>query len=116
WEAGEDFYRDPLFYDSTTFVETDGCARKTKYLRQNHGDRFDARLYQQAPVSFVVMTSSHLYVEQYHYAGRGSNAPVLEVEAGSPVYTAYAKHFEGLWRRARPIEDYNPLAGTKTTC
>jgi hypothetical protein len=109
WEAGEEFCHNPLFYDSTTFVETDGCARKAKFVRHKHGERFEARLYCQAPISFVVLTNSRLYVEQYHYAGRGSNAPLLEVDASSPLYRVYVDHFEGLWRRARPVEDYDPL-------
>jgi hypothetical protein len=109
WEAGEEFCYDPVFYNSTTFIETDGCARMAQYLCEKHHERLDARLYAQAPVSFVVLTPTRLFVEQYHYAGRGSNAPLLEADANSAIHKAYERHFEGLWRRARPISGFDPL-------
>jgi hypothetical protein len=109
WEAGPDYYNEPAFYDSTTFIETDGAARIAKRLSEKHSSILSVRLYRQAPTAFVLLTSRFAFIEAYNYAARGSNVPVFQVQAGSPLYRCYESHFERIWAISTPIGEYNPF-------
>jgi hypothetical protein len=63
WEAGPDFFHEPAFFDSTTFIETDGAARIAKRLCSKYAPALDVRLYDQAPTCFVLLTSRFAFIE-----------------------------------------------------
>jgi len=111
WEAGQEYSREPAFFDSTTFIETAGSARIAKRLCEKFGDHLEVRLYRQSPTAFVLLTSRFAFLEAYNYAARGSNVPVFQVQAGSPLYRHYESHFERIWSVADSVRDYEPAGG-----
>jgi hypothetical protein len=112
WEAGTEYFYEPAFYDSTTYIETDGAARIAKRLCEKYGTILDVRLYRQAPTAFVLLTSRFAFVEAYNYAARGSNVPVFQVQAGVPLYRHYESHFDRIWSVSTSIIEYNSLNNT----
>jgi gas vesicle protein len=110
WEAGPDYYNEPAFFDSTTYIETDGAARIAKRLCEKYIKILHVRLYRQAPTAFVLLTSRFAFVEAYNYSARGSNVPVFQVQAGSPLYMSYENHFDRIWSVATPIGEYEPFS------
>ena len=110
WEAGPEYYYDPVFFDSTTFIETDGAARIAKRLCTKFGSILEVRLYKQAPTAFVLLTSRFAFVESYNYAARGSNVPVFQIQAGVSLYRHYESHFNRIWEDAHSINTYDPLS------
>ena len=113
WEAGQEYYMEPAFYDSTTFIETEGAARIARRLCDKFPAILSVRLYSQAPTAFVLLTSRFAFVEHYHYAARGSNVPVLQVQAGVPLYQFYESHFERIWEVSQPINQYDSFVEKK---
>ncbi len=111
WEAGQDYYREPAFFDSTTFIETEGAVRIARRLCQKYGNSLAVRLYKQAPTAFVLLTSRFAFIEGYHYAARGSNVPILQVQAGVALYRFYESHFERIWEVSESISEYDPFKG-----
>lgn len=115
WEAGEEFYREPAFFDSTTFIETDGAARIAKRLCEKYKNILEVRLYTQAPTAFVLLTSRFAFIESYNYADRGSNVPILQILAGESLYIRYEKHFDNIWRVSKEILKYSPFEDKEKT-
>ena len=114
WEAGPEYYQEPVFFDSTTFIETDGAARIAMRLCEKYGTLLEIRLYRQAPTAFVLLTSRFAFIEAYNYAARGSNVPVFQVQAGVSLYRHYESHFERIWSVSDAIGTYHPLGNIKT--
>jgi hypothetical protein len=112
WEAGSEYYQEPAFFDSTTFIETDGAARIAKRLCEKYGALLEVRLYRQAPTAFVLLTSRFAFIEAYNYAARGSNVPIFQVQAGVSLYRHYESHFERIWSVSDSIGAYNPFSTT----
>jgi len=112
WEAGSEYFQEPAFFDSTTFIETDGAARIAKRLCEKYGPLLEVRLYRQAPTAFVLLTSRFAFIEAYNYAARGSNVPIFQVQAGVALYRHYESHFERIWSVAEAIGAYNPFSAT----
>ncbi len=110
WEAGEEYYKEPAFFDSTTFIETDGAARIAKRLCDKYKNFLRVRLYSQAPTAFVLLTSRYAFIESYNYSDRGSNVPIFQVNAGEGLYHHYESHFDNIWRVSKDILNYNPFA------
>ncbi|MBN8656416.1 MAG: hypothetical protein J0M11_11810 [Anaerolineae bacterium] len=110
WEAGSEYYQEPAFFDSTTYIETDGAVRIAKRLCEKYGTLLEIRLYRQAPTAFVLLTSRFAFVEAYNYAARGSNVPVFQVQAGVSLYRHYESHFERIWTVSDSIGTYNPFS------
>jgi hypothetical protein len=115
WEAGQEYYREPAFYDSTTFIETDGAARIAKRLCERYSSILEVRLYTQAPTAFVLLTSRFAFIEPYNYAARGSNVPVFQVQAGASLYKYYEAHFENIWNVSNLTAKYDPFAIDRAT-
>ncbi len=109
WEAGQEYYKEPAFFDSTTFIETDGAARIARRLCEKFGKNLEIRLYKQSPTSFVLLTSRYAFIESYNYAARGSNVPVIQIQAGSSLYKYYESHYERIWAVSDPIGKYDPF-------
>jgi hypothetical protein len=109
WEAGEDYYAAPAFYDSTTFIETDGAARIAKRLCQKYGACLEVRLYNQAPTAFLLLTSRFAFYEPYDYAARGSNVPVTQIQAEVALYKHYETHFDRVWSVAEPVAMFDSM-------
>jgi hypothetical protein len=109
WEAGPDYFDEPAFWDSTTFIETDGAARIARRLCQRGTNRIEVKLYHQAPTMFLLLTTRFAFVEGYSYAARGSNVPILQVQAGTQLYKHFDSHFERIWKVAEAIDGYDPL-------
>jgi len=70
-------------------------------------------LYRQAPTSFVLLTSRFAFIESYNYSARGSNVPIIQVQAGSSLYKHYDNHFENIWNVSESISEYNPFFKNK---
>jgi hypothetical protein len=115
WEAGPEYHSEPAFFDSTTFIETDGAARIARRLCQQYPNRVEVRMYRQAPTVFLLQTTRSAYIEGYHYAARGSNVPVIQVQAGVSLYKCFESHFDRIWKVAEAIADYHPLQGSAAT-
>jgi hypothetical protein len=113
WEAGSEYFYVPAFFDSTTFIETDGAARIAKRLCEKYGGLVDVRLYHQAPTAFVLLTSRFVFTEAYNYAARGSSVPVFQVQAGVSLYRSYESHFDRIWSVSIPIAEYNPFSSSE---
>lgn len=111
WEAGEDYYKEPAFFDSTTFIETDGAARIAKRLCQKYPTSLEVRLYSQAPTAFILLTSRFAFYEPYNYAARGSNVPLTQVQAGVSLYKHYSSHFDRVWDVSEPIQRFDSIRG-----
>jgi hypothetical protein len=109
WEAGCEYYFTPAFYDSTTFIETDGAARIAKRLCEKYNGVLQVHLYLQAPTAFVLLTSRFAFIETYDYSARGSNVPVYQVQAGVNLYRHYDSHFERIWCVSEAINCYDPF-------
>jgi hypothetical protein len=113
WEAGQEYYTEPAFYDSTTFIETEGAARISRRLCDRYPSILAVRLYSQAPTAFVLLTSRFAFIEHYHYGARGSNVPVLQVQAGAPLYEFYESHFERIWEVSQSIKEYDSFLASR---
>lgn len=110
WEAGPEYRDPPAFYDSTTFIETDGAARIAKRL----GEKFpslEVRLYSQAPTVFILLTSRFAFFEPYTYSSRGSKVPLIQVQAEVALYQHLANHFTRIWDVSEPISRFDSIRG-----
>ena len=110
WETSKECYYEPAFYASTTFIETEGAAKIARRLCEKYGNCLDVRLYRQPPTAFVILTTRFAFIESYHYGNRGSNAPLLQVQAGNQLYKNYEAHFERIWSEAESVASYDPFA------
>ena len=108
FEGGEEFFQLPNFFESTTFIETDGAVRIAKHLANKH-QSLEVRLYRQTPSVFMMLTSRFAFIESYTYVSRGGSMPLLQIKKGAPVYNNYEKHFQKIWTLSEPIELYNPF-------
>lgn len=76
--------------------------------------RFEYQTYDVAPLCFVVEVGDTMFVEPYHYAGRGGEAPMMRISAQastsgpiiaqtstsgptSRLFSIYQQHFKALW-------------------
>jgi len=109
WEVGEEYYKEPTFFDSTTFIETDGAARIAKRLCEKYPSILSVKLYKQAPTAFILLTSRYVFFEPYHYAARGSNVPIFQVHANARLYKYYESHFERIWKVSESVMDFVPF-------
>lgn len=73
--------------------------------------RFEARTYTLSPLCFLAIYDKTMFLESYHYAGRGGEAPIMKVaqmtkgsEDSSRLFAIYVNHFNILWRLATPLE------------
>ena len=112
WEVGKECYNDDAFYDSTTFIETDGAARIAKRMTQKYRT-LEVKLYDQAPTTFLILTSRYAFYETYTYASRGSKVPLIKVQAGVPLYNHLQSHFERIWNDASPITKFDSIKSTR---
>jgi hypothetical protein len=112
WEAGAEYYDIPAFYDSTTFIETDGAARISKRLCEKY-PALEVRLYSQAPTAFVLLTSRFAFFEPYTYSSRGSKVPLTQVQAEVDLYRHLASHFNRIWEVAEPISRFDSIKSAK---
>lgn len=110
WEAGPEYYDEPVFFDSTTYIETDGAARIARRLSEKHQNFIEVRLYRQPPIAFLMLTSRFAFFEVYTYAARGSGVPMFQIQAGAPLYGQMESHFSRIWEVAKPVREYQPLA------
>jgi hypothetical protein len=65
---------------------------------------FECRTYTLSPLCFLAVWGDTMFLESYHYAGRGGEAPILKISkatgrsAGSSrLFEIYASHFAILW-------------------
>jgi len=71
--------------------------------------KVEVKLYGDAPVCFLIITEDHLFVEHYHYAGRGGQNFMLCIKGKTGLFRLYEDHFEALWRRGtEPGSAYQP--------
>ncbi len=108
WEAGPEYRDPPAFYDSTTFIETDGAARIAKRLSEKYPS-LEVRLYSQAPTAFILLTSRFAFFEPYTYASRGSKIPLVQVQAEVVLYQHLASHFSRIWEVSEPIAKFDSI-------
>jgi hypothetical protein len=109
WEAGPEYFTAPIFYDSTTYIETDGAARIARRLCERYNPAIAVKLYKQTPTTFLLLTTRFAFFEVYTYAARGSGVPVFQVQAGAPLYSQLESHFSRIWDVAESVEGYQPL-------
>lgn len=64
-------------------------------------------------MAFLLLTSRFAYYEPYTYASRGSNVPLIQVQAGVDLYNHYLSHFTRLWEVADPIEKFDSIKTVK---
>jgi len=68
---------------------------------------FDYGLYSLSPLCFLAIHKNTMFLESYHYAGRGGEAPILKITGMPPpsdhckLFEIYLKHFDVLWRIAK---------------
>jgi metal-dependent hydrolase (beta-lactamase superfamily II) len=62
----------------------------------------EINLYSDTPMCFLVLTEERLFVEQYHYAGRGGQSYMMAIKGKTPLFRLYETHFEALWRQSKP--------------
>jgi hypothetical protein len=68
-------------------------------------ERFEYKTYAVAPLCFVVVIGETMFMESYHYAGRGGEAPMLKIalhpsrgsSSLSRLFQIYVRHFDALW-------------------
>ena len=67
--------------------------------------KFSYRVSSTAPLCYIVMFEDNMFLENYHNAGRGGEAPVLKIarlrsESGeeSRLFEIYRHHFEVMWQ------------------
>lgn len=80
---------------------------------ERFSERFKYRTYAIAPLCFVVVVGETMFMESYHYAGRGGEAPMLKIalhpsrgsSSLSNLFQIYRRHFDALWRNR---EEHSP--------
>lgn len=65
-------------------------------------DKVEVNLYTDTPMCFLVLTEERLFVEQYHFAGRGGQNYMIAIKGKTPLFRLYETHFEALWRQSTP--------------
>jgi len=78
----------------------------------------EAYAYTEHPMAFIFVMDDDMFIESYHLAGRGGEAPILQVSKykkqthqseESKLYKIYMGHFESILKRSRKIK--HDLAG-----
>ena len=67
--------------------------------------KFQFRVYSLTPVCFLAIHKNTMFLESYHYAGRGGEAPILQIDRStsaaskdaSRLFRIYSDHFQVLW-------------------
>jgi hypothetical protein len=72
--------------------------------------KFECRVYQLTPLCFLATVEGTMFLESYHYAGRGGEAPIMKISEAargsgrsSRLFDIYAEHFNRLWHLAQPV-------------
>lgn len=63
--------------------------------------KVEIKLYDDTPLCFMVITEDRLFVEHYHYAGRGGQNLILAIRGKTGLFRFYEDHFDALWRDAK---------------
>jgi len=109
-----EWYRNTQCYNELKTASDVARRYVTAYTGKEHGDirmgRFECRAYPLAPLCFLAVTDDRMYLESYHYAGRGGEAPILKIAksgavpgGSSRLFEIYSKHFDNVWALAVPI-------------
>lgn len=61
-------------------------------------NKVDIRLYSDTPLCFLVITEERLFIEHYHFAGRGGQNVIFAIKGKTNLFRIYEDHFEALWR------------------
>jgi hypothetical protein len=71
---------------------------------------FSAHTYTLTPLCFLAIHEKTMFLESYHYSGRGGEAPILRIsrttqgsEHNTRLFDIYNNHFEILWRLSTPL-------------
>ncbi|HXH89945.1 MAG TPA: hypothetical protein VNN25_00075 [Thermoanaerobaculia bacterium] len=100
-------------------VRFDGQKRNAK---NEQVGRFEARIYTLTPLCFLAIYGKTMFLESYHYAGRGGESPIMKIaqttkgsQDNSRLFSIYMKHFNILCGLATPLEPpaYDPPAQTE---
>lgn len=112
WEG---WYHATRCYDELKTASDVARTYVAKYTGSANGC-FESRLYRLSPLCFVAIVGTTMFLESYHYAGRGGEAPILKISAGttrsgkrSRLFEIYTRHFDVLWN----LSD-TPASGSTT--
>lgn len=98
------------YEETRAFRQTVAKVRETLGIARDaiQSGKVELRLYSDPCVCFLVITEDRLFVENYHYAGRGGQNVMLAIKGKTALFRLYEDHFEALWRGARlPEEKFN---------
>lgn len=66
--------------------------------------KFSGHVYTLSPLCFLVIYEKAMFLESYHYAGRGGEAPILRIskksrgsDKNTRLFDIYQEHFDVLW-------------------
>lgn len=69
---------------------------------------FEYQKYELSPLCFLAVYENTMFLESYHYAGRGGESPILRIAKstsstadGNHLFNIYARHFNVLWSLPR---------------
>jgi len=72
--------------------------------------RFNGHTYTLTPLCFLAIHEKTMFLESYHYAGRGGEAPILRIsktthgsEVNTRLFDIYVNHFEILWKHSTQL-------------
>lgn len=95
------------YEETRAYKQTVAKIRETLEIAKDaiESGKVDIRLYSDPCVCFLISTEDRLFIEHYHYAGRGGQNIMLAVKGKTALFRFYEEHFEALWRGARPATD-----------
>jgi hypothetical protein len=76
------------------------------YIAAKIGD-FSGHVYTLTPLCFLAIYEKSMFLESYHYAGRGGESPILRIsknsrgsEKSTRLFDIYKTHFDVLWENS----------------
>ena len=93
-----------ISYDETrAYKQTVAKIRETLEIARSaiQSGKIEVKLYGDTPMCFLIITEEHLFVEHYHYAGRGGQNVMLAIKGKTSLFRTYEDHFDAMWRDAK---------------
>jgi|LGVF01.1.fsa_nt_gb hypothetical protein len=82
-------------------------AHLTKIKNDNKGPgKVEIKCYNEEPKWYIQIIDDTIYAQPYLYDVSIGKTPMFEMENGGDCYEYFLRHFESVWNKAKPIDEF----------